>query len=285
MKRIEFLEKLQKSEPGKKYLQLVQQQSKELLGETISEKHHIFPKSLGGANNPGNMVELSCYDHVLAHYYLALALPEESKMLYAFACIAAMQFKKLSDLEQVKVEHLEYWGRLRELATKLKSGRIKVHKGTDNKFVTPGELNVYVENGWERGVSDDVKERQSRSQTGNINARGHKMSEEARKRSSESHKRLPARSEEYRKKVGDTFRKKVWIHRGVEEMRIELDQLAEKEKEGWSRGQSKQHRKAYVRKNTRRWMTNGIDSKYVSVDEVELWESRGYRIGRVLLTQ
>ena len=35
------------------------------------ERHHIIPKSLGGSNNPSNLVDLTAREHFVAHFLLA----------------------------------------------------------------------------------------------------------------------------------------------------------------------------------------------------------------------
>ena len=35
------------------------------------ERHHIKPRSLGGADDASNMIALTAYDHLIAHYYIA----------------------------------------------------------------------------------------------------------------------------------------------------------------------------------------------------------------------
>lgn len=53
-----------------------------------SEKHHIIPKSLGGANNGENIVRLCARAHFICHYLLWKMMPigtvERKKMAYAF---------------------------------------------------------------------------------------------------------------------------------------------------------------------------------------------------------
>jgi len=43
-----------------------------------TEKHHIIPRSLGGTNNPDNLVDLTAREHFLCHYLLAKMYPKES---------------------------------------------------------------------------------------------------------------------------------------------------------------------------------------------------------------
>ena len=52
-----------------------------------SEKHHILPRSLGGGNHKGNLVQLKASDHLKAHYHLmemSISDMARDKMTMAF---------------------------------------------------------------------------------------------------------------------------------------------------------------------------------------------------------
>ena len=51
-----------------------------------TETHHIIPKSLGGTNDPKNLVAVTAREHYLLHYLLTKFTEGEqkSKMVYAF---------------------------------------------------------------------------------------------------------------------------------------------------------------------------------------------------------
>lgn len=108
MTSTEFYTKLNQSEYGKQYLQLVQKPSVE-----EGQVHHIQPKALGGGNEPENLVRLSVRDHVEAHYLLALAIqvPETFSAIYA---MSNFQLKGLTELEQTSFQEREEWAKLRE---------------------------------------------------------------------------------------------------------------------------------------------------------------------------
>lgn len=108
MTSTEFYTKLNQSEYGKQYLQLVQKPSVE-----EGQVHHIQPKALGGGNEPENLVRLSVRDHVEAHYLLALAIqvPETFSAIHA---MSNFQLKGLTELEQTSFQEREEWARLRE---------------------------------------------------------------------------------------------------------------------------------------------------------------------------
>ena len=56
--------------------------------EGYKEQHHILPKSLGGDNNPGNLVYLTAKEHFLCHRLLCEIYPNNPKLLYALWLMA-----------------------------------------------------------------------------------------------------------------------------------------------------------------------------------------------------
>jgi hypothetical protein len=66
--------------------------------EGYSEKHHILPRSLGGSDEPDNLVALTAREHFICHYLLAKMFDRETfewyKMNHAFMmmkCLSAEQ--------------------------------------------------------------------------------------------------------------------------------------------------------------------------------------------------
>jgi len=70
------------------YTEIIENRLKNPITEGYTEKHHINPKSLGGLDNPDNLVKLSAREHFLCHYLLAKMYDTESfnwyKMNHAF---------------------------------------------------------------------------------------------------------------------------------------------------------------------------------------------------------
>jgi len=62
--------------------------SREKIGYT--ETHHILPKSLGGTDEPSNLVELTAREHFICHLLLPKMTEGESyyKMVYAFVIMS-----------------------------------------------------------------------------------------------------------------------------------------------------------------------------------------------------
>jgi hypothetical protein len=51
-----------------------------------TENHHILPESMGGSNEPSNMIKLSAREHFIAHWMLWKAY-QNKEMTFAFWCM------------------------------------------------------------------------------------------------------------------------------------------------------------------------------------------------------
>ena len=69
------------------------------------ERHHIIPKSLGGLNDPSNLVELTAREHFICHLLLIRMVEDQykHKMVYA-----AWQQSRPSKYKEVKVTNRIY---------------------------------------------------------------------------------------------------------------------------------------------------------------------------------
>lgn len=66
----------------KTYNQIIERAKNRQL-EGYKEKHHIFPKCLGGSNEKENLVELTAREHFLCHMLLCEIYPNEIKLKHA----------------------------------------------------------------------------------------------------------------------------------------------------------------------------------------------------------
>ena len=97
-----------------------------------SEKHHIIPvayyklMNIPVDNSKNNIVKLSVYNHVLAHYYACLCFKEpiKSKMIHAFCLMSKEDKSFLNSTEQVILEQLAHVAELRILHNQLLSQRV-----------------------------------------------------------------------------------------------------------------------------------------------------------------
>jgi len=129
------------------------------------ERHHIVPKSLGGDNSSSNVVYLSAYDHILAHYYLA-RFTGEPKMLSAFSLIVGEpRYRKLSEVQKCSLDFLPEWAELREKALHTGRGPECSHKISEKakarwkRFKESGEIEKVRKN-----ISEATKKGMSKPQ-------------------------------------------------------------------------------------------------------------------------
>lgn len=121
-----FYELLQKSKYGKEYLNLVEQCRDRSLDHVVGfQLHHIFPRSLKGSNDPSNLVRFSIYEHVKAHYLLALFGEEIGglegrKLLYAFGMMSSFR----GDLKTIQDPNLREAARLLENLCELRKSTL-----------------------------------------------------------------------------------------------------------------------------------------------------------------
>lgn len=156
-----FYVRLHQVPEGREYLGLIDQArscNRGLNKEPGFEIHHILTRALGGGNEPANLVKLSLFEHVLAHYYLALALPCRETLL-PIIILSNRTIRCLDDLQRVKIETLEYWAQLREDANRALLGRICINNGRIKKYVSEDELPDYLDKGWVKGNLPTVKGR------------------------------------------------------------------------------------------------------------------------------
>lgn len=115
----EFNKLLRTNEYGGKYLQVIaagynRPRPKNIRGRPTKgyERHHIIPRAFGGTDE-NNLVLLTTYEHIVAHYYLTL-LTNNVHMFTAFNYMLGGQFTRITELERVKLEELEHWAQVRE---------------------------------------------------------------------------------------------------------------------------------------------------------------------------
>lgn len=120
MDSLEFIEKLKGTSAGQKYIALIQEEKskgRSLNWERGFERHHIQPKALGGEDSEDNLVKLSVFNHILAHVYLAKALPCYDTV-YAVQILSGKQKNSLQDIEKATIDEVCEWAKIRELARK-----------------------------------------------------------------------------------------------------------------------------------------------------------------------
>lgn len=117
MDSLTFYTKLQTTDEGREYLNLVNRVKSErkvkVRGDG-NEYHHVHPKGLGGLQS-GETILLTPFEHCLAHVLLAKAIPC-AETLYPVSLMSESQFKKLTDLDKVTLEQIYGWSTARQKA-------------------------------------------------------------------------------------------------------------------------------------------------------------------------
>jgi len=100
--------------------------------EDYFEKHHVVPQSLGGSNEPDNIVKLTAREHFICHLLLTKMVTgaNKSKMYQAAWMMAASTSKTQ---KRHKVNNRTY-GYLR-----LEMSKVKKNMTTWNKGIAPSE--------------------------------------------------------------------------------------------------------------------------------------------------
>jgi hypothetical protein len=68
------------------YYQIIENaRNKSILTDDYKERHHVVPKSLGGSNDPSNLVELTAREHFICHRLLVKMTTGDNKRKMAWA--------------------------------------------------------------------------------------------------------------------------------------------------------------------------------------------------------
>jgi len=84
-------------------------QSRSISPEIKYERHHIIPKSIGGANDPTNLVYLTLHEHILCHRLLVKMLHGDAKykMKHALFLMAYNSKYQLTSREFVAIKSIK----------------------------------------------------------------------------------------------------------------------------------------------------------------------------------
>ncbi len=191
------------------------------------EKHHIVPRSLGGTNDPGNLVRLTGREHFICHRLLVKMTEGAAKSKMTFA-LNSMMNRRNNDMKRY-VPNSRIYDYLRlELSNAHKRlGRSDSHKAAISKAHT----GKYVSDITRKRMSDGVKAagpaggaikgsiRKPSTRAAISEARkGIKFTEEHRKKLSEAaklrakngnYKKGKTFSEEHRRKLSEAAKRRV----------------------------------------------------------------------------
>lgn len=155
-------------------------------GDEYHERHHILPRSCGGIDEEDNLIDLFAREHFIAHKLLAEENPNNNSLVYAYTCMA---FLKSDTHHRYILSPEEY-----EEARVYLSRTAQLRTGEDNPNY--GNHKLAGENNPMYGKHHTQETREK------ISEANKNISEETRKRLSESHKGKHP-SAETRKKMSE----------------------------------------------------------------------------------
>jgi hypothetical protein len=189
----------------------ITEQAKNRVLETYTESHHIVPRSLGGSDDPNNLVNLTAREHFVCHWLLVKMTSghDHHKMLNALRMMRAENLnqqryttkitarvyesikKEYSVLqsERVRGNKNPMYGKKRtqemnDAVSQANKGRVSSTEQLDNLKTALAERTA---SGVKRkGYSEEYKEERSKKYAGNGNPRyGAEVSNETRKKISD----------------------------------------------------------------------------------------------------
>ena len=138
------------------YISYVKSLNRSKQDNVYYEKHHILPKSLGGNDEPTNLVLLTAREHYLAHYLLCKFTTDNQKksMLWAFHRMAHSDASR-SGKRKITSSRLYQYVReqlietfktpeARVLASKRSKDRIWVNNGVCSKMIKKEKLDAFL---------------------------------------------------------------------------------------------------------------------------------------------
>lgn len=194
-----------------RYTSFIQSRQKRTISDgAYCEKHHILPRSLGGSDEPDNIIELTAREHYIAH--LMLWKTYGGTMSAAFWIMNHTKGRRLSGRmyqtlkeENARIVSEKQKGVPRWSDDQKKSISERQREYYRTHIVSKETRKRISDAGMGRTVSDETRQKIAMTKVGKPRP------EEVRRKISESitgHK-YPPRSEEHRRKIGDAHRGKI----------------------------------------------------------------------------
>ena len=154
---------------------------------TNVERHHIIPRSIGGTDDPSNLVDVTYRHHFILHWLLTKLTPHEGKLCYAFHMMSHQSSSRSRPDDEVmrRVNSRAYANNKARLSEILSERMKGVPKTEDQK----AKMRVSAVERWQR---PGQKEAQAKRMEGNTLGsftrftRLNQPTEEQRKKQSES---------------------------------------------------------------------------------------------------
>ena len=197
--------------------------------EGYTERHHIIPKSLGGSNDPDNLVKLTAREHFITHVLLTkfTESTHKAKMIHALwrFCVGGNKNQKLVSsryYEKLKIQFAEM--KSVEMIGDKNHFYGKTHSAEVRKKISERQTGKQMSQETKQKLSDANKGR-------NLSV----LTEDGLRRIKE-YRSTQVFSEESLAKRGKSISSLVWINNGIKNARVQLDVLDKYTNDGWIKG-------------------------------------------------
>jgi hypothetical protein len=172
---------------GQIYYNLIDRALNRTLADNVYiERHHIWPKCMGGPDEKGNIANLTAEEHFLAHQLLVKMFPDNDKLVYACTAMSMNSNGRIN---------MKMYGWLKRKHSKVISEKMK--GSTLNKG---------------RKHSEEAKRKMSEAKKGKVsNRKGCQQSKDARLKMSESKKNM---SDETKRKISEAGKGRIPWNKG-----------------------------------------------------------------------
>jgi len=244
--------------------------------EEYTEVHHIVPRCMGGTNHKDNLVRLTAREHFVAHQLLIKIYPKNRKLIFAAAMmsLSSGRLKRSSNrlYERLKKLRAKAMSELHKGKTVSEETRQKLREKNKNYRPTPEAIEKSRLAATGRVCSASTRTKISAAAIGHSRNKGKKLSEDHKKKISESRIGKPL-SEETKEKLSK-------INKGKQRSDATKEKISAAHK---NRIFTEEHRKkiseAKKGKSTHYWITNGFDNCLLNKNQPI---PEGWRRGRTL---
>ena len=131
------------------YYNIITRAQSRSIHPAIIEKHHIVPKSLGGTNDPDNLVKLSPREHYICHLLLTKMCEGKAKQKMVYALWAIMNLS--NPYQERKIIKGRLYESLRQVY--IQSQKSKAGPGHPNRGKKTGRTKESFTSEWKANIS------------------------------------------------------------------------------------------------------------------------------------
>lgn len=245
----------------KRYVKFINSRPERDLHQDGFDTHHIYPKSIAKRNeikdfnDDWNLIELTRREHFIAHMILFYCGYHE--MIEAFWRMANgnnnQKFISSRIFEKLKLENIF-----------LLKNKKWLTKNGESIFSYDDDVIYYIENGWEFGRDLSYTDMSKHSQPGSKNGMfGNTQTDDGKRRISDA--------------MSDRVSNSVWMNNGIiNKYPYTKEMIEQLLNQGFTFGRI--NKKANTT-GGRKTMNNGVKNILVFINEINLYENKGYVLG------